>query len=118
VELYVMDDASRRSLAYGPGLVSGSAAPGASGNTVLVAHRDTHFAFLRKLAPDDEIDVQAAGGALVRYRVREAGVVDRDDTAVMEETGSAQLTLITCFPFDALRPGTRYRYVVVATRVA
>lgn len=118
VELYVMDDASRRSLAYGPGLVSGTAAPGTRGNTVLVAHRDTHFAFLRKLAPDDEIDVQAAGGALVRYRVREAGVVDRDDTAVMEETGSAQLTLITCFPFDALRPGTRYRYVVVATRVA
>ena len=114
VDLYVLDDASGRSLAFGPGLVSGSAPPGSAGNMVLVAHRDTHFAFLKSLAAGDEIDLQATRGAVVRYRVRQAGVVDRDDTAVMSETGEAQLTLITCYPFDAVRPGTRWRYVVVA----
>ena len=115
VDLYVMDDASRRSLAFGPGLVAGTPL---GGNTVIVAHRDTHFAFLKRLGPDDEIDLQAAGGAIVRYRVRETVIVDRDDAEVMDDAGAARLTLITCYPFDAVRPGTRLRYVVVAERVA
>ncbi len=118
VDLYVMDDASRRSLAFGPGLVAGTAAPASAGNTVIVAHRDTHFAFLERLVPGDEIDLQPAGGRVARYRVREAAIVDRDDTEVMEDEGSPRLTLITCYPFDAIRPGTRLRYVVVASPVA
>lgn len=118
VDLFVMDDASRRSLAFGPGLVAGTAVPPHAGNTVIVAHRDTHFTFLRRVAVGDEIDLQAANGAAVRYRVREATVVDRDDTGVMESDGGTRLTLITCYPFDAVRPGTRLRYVVVADRVA
>jgi sortase A len=116
--LYVMDDASRRSLAFGPGLVSGTPLGGEAGNTVIVAHRDTHFAFLKHLGPDDEIDLQAAGSGVVRYRVRETVIVDRDDAEVMDDAGAARLTLITCYPFDAVRPGTRLRYVVVAERVA
>ena len=118
VDLYVLDDASRRTLAFGPALVAGSAAPGSGGNAVIVAHRDTHFSFLRALSPNDEIDVQTAGGAFARYRVRKLEVVDRDDTEVMDDTDGARLTLITCYPFDAVRPGTRLRYVVVAARVA
>lgn len=118
VDLYVMDGASHRALAFGPGLVAGSALSDAGGNTVIVAHRDTHFAFLKRLGPDDEIDLQAAGGAIARYRVRETVIVDRDDAEVMDDAGAARLTLITCYPFDALRPGTRLRYVVVAERVA
>lgn len=118
VDLYVLDDASRRSLAFGPGLVAGTAAPASAGNTVIVAHRDTHFTFLKRLAPGDEVDLQAAGGGVARYRVTDATVVDRTDTEVMEGGIGARLTLITCYPFDALRPGTALRYVVVARRVA
>jgi sortase A len=116
VELYVLDDASRRSLAFGPGLVAGTAPPASAGNTVIVAHRDTHFTFLQRLAPGDEVDLQAAGGEVARYRVSDTTVVDRADTEVMEG-GGARLTLITCYPFDAVRPGTPLRYVVVASRV-
>lgn len=118
VELYVMDDASGRSLAFGPGLVAGTPLAREAGNTVIVAHRDTHFAFLKRLGPDDEIDLQVAGGAVVHYRVRETVIVDRDDAQVMDDAGAPRLTLITCYPFDAVRPGTRLRYVVVAERVA
>jgi sortase A len=118
VELFVMDDASRRSLAFGPGLVAGTPLPPERGNTVIVAHRDTHFTFLRHVASGDEIDLESGDGAKTRYRVRRAEIVDRDDTRVMEDDGLAQLTLITCYPFDAVRPGTRLRYVVVADRVA
>jgi sortase A len=53
----------------------------------------------------------------VRYRVREISVVDQSETRVLD-AGAAQLTLITCYPFDAIRPGTPLRYVVIADRIA
>jgi sortase A len=115
VELFVLDNASNRALAFGPAHVSGTAAPGSLGNTVIVAHRDTHFAFLRSLSADDEIDVETARGA-ARYRVREISIVDQSETRVLD-AGAAQLTLITCYPFDAVRPGTPLRYVVIAERI-
>ena len=118
IELYILDEASNRALAFGPAHVSGTARPGARGNAVIVAHRDTHFAFLRTLAIDDEIDVEIASGVASRYRVREVAVVDKGETHVLDDAGSAQLTLITCFPFDAVRPGTPWRYVVIADRIA
>ena len=118
VDLFVLDAASARALAFGPAHVGGTAAPASWGNTVIVAHRDTHFAFLRHLAVDDEIDVEGARGAAARYRVREVAVVDQGESRLLDPADAAQLTLITCFPFDALLPGTRLRYVVIAERVA
>jgi len=115
VDLYVLDNASPRALAFGPAHVSGTAAPGSAGNVVMVAHRDTHFAFLRSLRADDEIDVETSRGA-ARYRVREVSVVDKSETRVLD-ADSAQLTLITCYPFNAIRPGTSLRYVVIADLV-
>ena len=117
VELFVLEGASPRALAFGPALLGGTAAPGAWGNTVIVAHRDTHFAFLRHVTLDDEIDLEGARGAPVRYRVRELAIVDQAESRVLDATGAAQLTLITCYPFDAVRPGTRLRYVVIADRI-
>lgn len=118
VDLFVLDNASPRALAFGPAHVGGTAAPAGSGNTVLVAHRDTHFAFLARLGIGEELEVEAAQGRRARYRVREVIVVDRGESRVLDEAGEAQLTLVTCWPFDAVRPGTALRYVVVAERVA
>ena len=95
LELYVLDDASARALAFGPGHVSGTARPGTWGNTVIVAHRDTHFAFLRDLALDEEIDVETGSGEPARYRVREVTIVDQGETRLLDAADSAQLTLIT-----------------------
>ena len=87
--------------------------------TAPVASLDGNYEpFLRKLAADDEIDVESLGGRRARYRVRELAIVDKGDTRVLDEADAAQLTLITCYPFDAVRPGTTLRYIVVATRVA
>ena len=118
VELFVLDSATQRALAFGPAHVGGTSAPAGWGNTVLVAHRDTHFAFLRELALDDEIDIEATRGEPARYRVREVAVVDQGEARVLDFADTAQLTLITCYPFDAIRPGTRQRYVVIAYRIA
>jgi sortase A len=118
IELFVLDTASPRALAFGPAHVGGTAPPGARGNTVIIAHRDTHFSFLRYLQREDEIDVESGRGAHSRYRVRDVSVVDQGESRVLEAADAAQLTLITCFPFDAIMPGTRLRYVVIADRVA
>jgi sortase A len=118
VRLYVLDSATPRALAFGPAHVGGTASPGMPGNSVLVAHRDTHFAFLRDIAAGETIEVESANGRITRYRVRETAVVHDSDARVLEAGDAARLTLITCFPFDAVRPGTRLRYVVVAERDA
>ena len=118
VDLYVLDNTTPRALAFGPAHVGGTAAPGSHGNTVLVAHRDTHFAFLAQLDIGDTIDIEGARGLRGRYRVSEVTIVDKGETRVLDEADAPQLTLITCFPFDAVLPGTTLRYVVVAERVS
>jgi sortase A len=114
VDLIVLAGASGRTLAFGPGHLDGSAAPGTPGNTVVTGHRDTQFRFLKDLAPGDELGLVGPDGARHRYVVMDALVVDERDTSVLAETGEARLTLVTCFPFDALVPGGPLRYVVRA----
>jgi sortase A len=118
IDLFVLDAATPRALAFGPAHVGGTAAPASRGNTVLVAHRDTHFAFLRRLQDNDEIAVEGTNGSSARYRVREITVLDAGEARLLDAADAAQLTLITCYPFDAVRPGTSLRYVVIAGRVA
>ncbi len=110
----VLAGASGRTLAFGPGHLDGSAAPGARGNCVFSAHRDTHFAFLRGVAAGEEILVQAPDGRTTIYRITAAEVVDRSVTAALEATPGQTLTLVTCYPFDAIAPRGRLRYVVRA----
>ncbi|MBL0141721.1 MAG: class GN sortase [Betaproteobacteria bacterium] len=118
IDLYVLAGTSGRSLAFGPGHVDGTALPGSAGNSVIVAHRDTHFAFLRDLHEDDEIAIEDVRGRVTRYRVREVAIVDKHDTSLLDPADSPQLTLITCWPFDAVQPGSPQRYVVIADRAA
>lgn len=114
VKLLVLADASGRSLAFGPGRVGGSAAPGAPGHIVLSGHRDTHFAFLRDLAPGDAIALDTPGGAQRRYTVARAFVADERDALSRVDPLSPALTLVTCYPFDAVTAGGPLRYVVEA----
>jgi sortase A len=116
VDLYVLDNATPRALAFGPAHLGGTASPAGTGNSVIVAHRDTHFAFLRHLVPGDAIELNGLERN-ASYRVREITVVHESDTRVLQEREGDQLTLITCFPFFAATPGTEMRYVVVAERV-
>ena len=116
-DLYVLDNASARALAFGPAHVGGTAAPGSFGNSVLVAHRDTHFRFLQRVEVGDEMVVEASGGRRIRYRVSEVTIMDKGEARLIDEPGAPQLTLVTCWPFDAVRPGSSLRYVVVAERI-
>ena len=115
---YVLSGADGRAIAFGPGHMHGTPLPGREGNSVIGGHRDTHFAFLRDLKHGDALTVQREDGAIRRYRVSDMKVVNESDTYVAGNSGPTRLTLITCWPFDALRAGGPERYVVSAVAVA
>lgn len=116
VTLLVLAGSSGRTIAFGPGHQDGTPVPGAPGNSVIGGHRDTHLGFLRHLRKGDMLRIQRADGARVDYRVAMTDVLDKRDTWVMRNTAATRLTLVTCWPFDALRAGGRERYVVIADR--
>jgi len=97
--------------------MTGTALPGEDGNAVVSGHRDTHFAFLADLRPGDELAVERRDGRWRRYVVSATEIVDRSQLTVARDTHDTRLTLVTCYPFAALRPGGPLRYVVTA-RVA
>jgi sortase A len=114
LDLMILAGASGRTMAFGPGHLAGTPRPGEAGNSVISGHRDTHFAFLRELRVGDPILVERRDGERRRYVVRRTFVVDRRDTWVVEDAGDSRLTLVTCYPFEAIRPGGPLRYVVSA----
>ena len=113
-DVLVLSGASGRTLAFGPGVVSGSANPGAPGNSVITAHRDTHFRFLQRMSAGDTLVVEGRDGARRHFHVRRTYVADFRALNIPRQTLQPTLTLVTCYPFDAINPGGPLRYVVVA----
>jgi len=116
IELVVLEGASGRTLAFGPGHVTGTAFPGEHGNVAIGGHRDTHFRFLKDLKRGDLLLIEDLDRELIEYAVTETQVLDRERTDLLQDFGDDRLTLITCYPFDAIRPGGPERYVVTAVR--
>jgi sortase A len=114
VDLVVLSGVSGRTLAFGPGHAPATASPGARGTTILTGHRDTHFRFLQRLAPGERVLLEAPGQAPVAYVVRESTVVDARRAAIRMARDRPRLVLLTCYPFDAVRPGGPLRYAVLA----
>ncbi|MFB2661952.1 class GN sortase [Shewanella mangrovisoli] len=115
--LYVLAGASGRNLAFGPALVLSSAPAGAQGNTVIAGHRDTHFAMLNGISVGRRLALQTATGKEIVYQVVATEVVHESQTEWMAPSEDNRLTLITCYPFDALQGGAELRFVVQAIPV-
>ena len=115
--MIVLAGDSGRVLAFGPGHRPGSAPPGGGGNSVISAHRDTHFAVLEEVDVGDIVKVEGVDGRTLAYRVDRLDVIDEHDLSVTEQRGIDQLTLVTCWPFHAITPGGPLRYVVSASRL-
>ena len=114
IDQIVLEGASGRVLAFGPGHITGTARPGELGNVVISAHRDTHFRWLKDVKQNDELELETASGGKRRYAVREASVHHESEVQLLAPGTGDQLRLITCYPFDALNPGTPWRFVVTA----
>jgi sortase A len=114
IDLVVLEGVSGDVLAFGPGHMTLSSLPGQPGNAIISGHRDTSFRFLERIRIGDRIIMQTKVGGMVPYTVVATQVVD---AAVLDMTVEADvplLTLVTCYPFDALLPGGPERYLVFA----
>ncbi|MEZ5738660.1 MAG: class GN sortase [Burkholderiaceae bacterium] len=116
-QMIVLSGDSGRILAFGPGHRVGSALPGQGGNSVISGHRDTHFAVLGQVRDTDAIEVETLDGQWLRYQVEGRQVVDKHEIGVTRDRGRDELTLVTCWPLDALTAGGPLRLVVHARRV-
>jgi sortase A len=103
LDAIVVEGTSRKQLLAGPGHLQDTALPGAIGNAVITAHRDTFFRHIFELSQGDEIVIDR-GGQVFRYQVTGKKVVKPDDVSVLNPTSDAQLTLITCYPTYYIGP--------------
>ena len=113
----VLAGVSGEALAFGPGLIDGSAAPGAPGTTVIAGHRDTHFRALRHIGIGDAVRLQDRSGRLHSYRVTATDVVHENEARIRLDGDRHRLLLVTCWPFDAVDPNGPLRYLVLAEPV-
>ena len=81
---------------------------------MIAGHRDTHFRFLKAIQPGEIIHLQPVTGDTLIYEVIETKIVHEREVEYLFSTQEEKLTLITCYPFDAIRPGGPLRYLVIA----
>jgi LPXTG-site transpeptidase (sortase) family protein len=116
LDAVIVEGTSRNLLKLGPGHMEHSVLPGYSGNSVVVAHRDTFFRHLDELQKGDEIYLRRQG-EVYRFEVTGRRIVEPTDLSPLHESTSAQLTLITCYPTHYVGPAPK-RLVVVARLTA
>jgi sortase A len=112
----VLQGASGEALAFGPALLNETSRPGERGTSVMAAHRDTHFAFLRDVKVGDIIKVKRDDGLEFTYRATNMRVVDANNSGIDRHAAGFHLVLSTCYPFGAITSGSQ-RYLVEAELV-
>lgn len=114
-DIVLAGEATHDRLAQGPTLLKRGDA--ASPVTVLAAHRDTHFLFIRDLRAGDEVSLQLVTGETERYRVTRFETVRWDQFAYPRDPARPLLALTTCYPFGGTEYGGPLRRVAWAERI-
>ena len=109
VRQLVLAGDSGRNLAFGPALHGDFR----SRDVVISGHRDTHFVFLGDLRLGDHLRLETPAG-IREYEVAFTEIINIERHALVLEPGIERLSLVTCYPFEALTPGGPLRYVVTA----
>ena len=86
--------------------------PWAKGNSVIAAHRDTHFRPLRDIHQGDIVRLKTRKGVL-EYIVKDTMIVEPSDVWVMAPSDDRRLTLVTCYPFNYIGSAPQ-RFIVQA----
>jgi sortase A len=102
-------------LAVAVGHIPGTARPGERGNMALAGHRDSFFRALRHIQVHDTIRIRTAERRY-EYLVDSTEVVAPEETRVLDPTGDAVLTLVTCYPFEYVGHAPN-RFIVRASRL-
>ncbi len=114
VDMIILEGATGSSLAFAPGHLQGTAAPGDRGFSLISAHRDTHFSFLRHLKIGDSVSVQNSHGEISEYSVMTMVIKAADQVQIPAQSSKRGIMLVTCYPFNSLRAGGDLRYIVYA----
>lgn len=112
LEVPVFEGTDDATLDIGLGHVEGTPALDARGNVAVAGHRDGFFRALKDVGTGDEIDVETRTG-MRRYAVKDIVIVKPDDVWVLDDD-SADLTLVTCYPFYYTGSAPQ-RYIVRAS---
>jgi sortase A len=115
VSAMILEGVGKKTLRRGAGHIPGTSFPWAGGNVGVAAHRDSFFRGLKDIRKNDTIRLKTLEGTF-EYRVDWTDVVLPEDTHVLEDTGEATLTLVTCYPFYYVGSAPK-RFVVRAERI-
>ncbi len=111
VSAIVLEGADDKTLRRGVGHIPETSLPGI-GNVGLAAHRDSFFRGLKDIRKNDIIRLQTLEGTF-RYRVEWTQIVLPEDTQVLADDGTSELTLVTCYPFHYVGSAPK-RFIVRA----
>jgi sortase A len=114
VSAVVLEGVDTKALRRGVGHIPETAQPGV-GNVGLAAHRDSFFRGLKDIRKNDIIKLQTLDGTF-QYRVEWTEIVKPEDTRVLADNGTSELTLVTCYPFYYVGSAPK-RFIVRAQQV-
>lgn len=115
IDLFILAGDSARNLAFGPGHNFASAQPGEVGNSMISAHRDTHFSFLKQLKENDTIVIESSNHQRKVFHVNSSRIVHKDKASFAFDDTNAHIHLVTCYPFNSIHSGGSQRYIISAT---
>ncbi len=115
-EVFVLDGGEPSNLKRGPIWLRQSARLGSGGNTVIAGHRDTHFRFLKDVVIGDRFSIDH-GNDHQEFRVSGMRIVRPDERRLLAPAKRDVITLVTCYPFDAVGRAEK-RMIVTAERVS
>ncbi len=112
----VLEGATGQALAFGPALVNGTPNPGDLGTSVIAAHRDTHFEWLKDVQPGDLVTVTTRDGVTSHFRANDGRIAEWNNNGINTTAFGRHLALATCWPFNAQTRGP-LRYILNADLV-
>ena len=119
----ILEGSSGRTLAFAPGHLTGSNLPASSlplgkGHIIISGHRDTHFSLLEQSTIEDVLMLESIDKTKRYYQIKTIKIVDSRIEPLILEPGKGLLTLITCYPFDAVTAGSPFRYRIDAVSIS
>ncbi len=117
VDQIVLDGDHGSSLAFAPGQRVFHFTDKSSGLTMISAHRDTHFNFLQDVKLGQTIELQNEFGEVKKYQIEDMEIIDSGKMGINAPAQGHWLTLVTCYPFNAIDSSGPLRYVVFAEEV-
>lgn len=122
IDWLVLAGSHGSSLAFGPGHIDGTALGHQSppntqhenNHIIISGHRDTHFQFLEFLTIGDELRLQGKNGHWQSYTMQRSTIKNIQHGPLLIDKTQTALSLITCYPFNAITPGGPERLVISA----